>query len=320
MSPLPNQRIELMSRSPVRLVLFAFRRLGPAPVRTNVESAMHPCLNTSQRYGSSGFWTAGGFATCCLLVFLPVQTALAQFINLTANLESTWHGPKGDRLHKKTVQCVVGTNAWHIKGNFLQNADVAYWLVGTNVAEQLIITSSEYVRQAEEFFSQKILGRRPPVGTPKVHYLRRGETRTRVHPSPEGQPAGQGLADVAWLAFCSGPYLKREGHQIPMPIGPAEEAWGYRDKTQVFPDKLGLPYHVELYTLEDKLVCTYEVLQSTNFLGWTIPLRFQLTQEGNPRSGKADTGPRSDLDGTVTSLSAGDEPRLPGEVKRGLQK
>jgi hypothetical protein len=280
---------------------------------------MHAGIEASASYRSRSSLLPGSFATGCLLVLVAMQTTLAQFVSITAHLECTWHTPQGDRLYNPTVRCVVGTNAWHIEGHFIKNAEVAYWLVGTNVAERVTIINSQYLRQAENFVSEHILGRTPPAG---LVYPKRGETFIRVHSSPQGQPTDlEGVANATWLAFCSGPYLRRERRQVPVPMNVSSRAWGYRDKTEVFADKLGLPRHVELYSLDDKLVCDYQVLQSTNFFGWTIPLRFKLTAYQCPGNGLAALGvPPTDLVATVTSLSVGAEPRLPEEVKKSLAK
>jgi hypothetical protein len=250
-----------------------------------------------------------------------MQSALGQFVNITTHLECTWHSPQGDKLQKYTVRCVVGTNTWHIKGPFASNAQTAYWSVGTNVAEQVTITSSQYLKQIDDFISQDILGRKPLPGTPPRGYLKRGVTFVRVHSSPEEQPTEDGVANAVWLAFCSGPYLRREGRQVPKPLDLTSRGWGYRDETEVFADNLGLPRQVKHYSLNDELVSTYQVLQTTNFLGWTFPLRFKLRAYQGPGNGLAGLAvPPTDLEGTLTSISVGQEPQLPEEVKKRLPK
>jgi len=275
----------------------------------------------SSNYRSRNSVLLGAFASSCLTVLLAIHPTSAQFVDIAAELKSTCHSQRGDKTHNFTVRCVAGTNTWHVEGNFVESANVAYWLDGTNVIVHLVITSSEYLRQIGEFASEHVLGRNPGPSSGVIHYHpKKGRSFTEVHPSPGGQPAGQGTANVAWLAFCSGPYLKQSGRQVPLPVGPSEQAWGYTDKTEVFADALGLPKHTELYSLDEQLVCDYQVIRSTNFLGWTIPLQFKLIQHGAPSNGKADFSSTTELMGKVTSISVGEEPMLPGEVQKALKK
>jgi hypothetical protein len=214
----------------------------------------------------------------------------------------------------------VGSSDWFISGDFAKNAKYDYWLIGTNVVEYQTITSSMYVEQAKEFVSEKILGQNSRVGRVAFSYPHAGQTFTKIHPSQLGQPVFNGMEGAAWLAFCSANYLKQADRQIPMPIGPSSLAFGYLDKTEVFPDDLGLPKSVKLSATNGTLVCEYEVLQKTNFLGRTFPLRFHVAQWGSPASGSTRLGSKSDLFGVVKSIRPGKPPELPDECRKAFKQ
>lgn len=255
---------------------------------------------------------------CILVVIVPISIQAADYVEITIELNSTWRSQTRTNHHGTTARCIVGSNDWHISGDFLRNAKVDYWLVGTNVIEHRIITSSMYIEQAKDFVSEKILGQKPRLMAGS--YPRAGETFTTIHPSPIGQPAFHGMEGVVWLAFCSGNYLKQVGRQIPMPIGPSSLGFGYSDKTVLFDDDFGLPRSVELFATNGTLVCEYKVLKATNYLGRTFPLEFQVIQRGQPAGGRArSSGSQSDLRGRVTSIRLGKPPELPDEVRKKLE-
>jgi len=77
---------------------------------------------------------------------------------------------------------------------------------------------------------------------------------------------------------------------------------------------------VELYATNGQLVCQYEVLQATNFLGRTFPLKFRLVQHGQPANGRSRIGSKSELFGRVTSIQIGKQPKLPEEIQKELEK
>jgi hypothetical protein len=132
--------------------------------------------------------------------------------------------------------------------------------------------------------------------------------------SPGGQPLADEGANLAWLAFCSGPYLKRPAESIPLPLQNARyspDSFAYAAEVVCYEDELGLPSKVEWsgsraaagagrmdYRLsrdnrmlwfrsaawrpahQGILRARYEVLESTNFLGWRFPVRFEAVHYG----------------------------------------
>ena len=105
------------------------------------------------------------------------------------------------------------------------------------------------------------------------------------------------------------PFYPAKGRELllfyPDELGPLS------DKTQTFNDALGLPRRVDLFRSDGKLVSVYEVQQSTNFLGWNIPLRFTATQY-ETRDGQSK--PDVVTSAIVTSIRDAPEPVVPPEV------
>jgi hypothetical protein len=142
-----------------------------------------------------------------------------------------------------------------------------------------------------------------------------GEQFTSLIRPSERQPL-EGIAHLAWLAFCSGPFLKSEGHRLTAPF-PPENRKRYTDKTRLLAGPPDLPEQVEFYKTEGgSLLCAYYVLQSTNFYGWTVPVRFECEQyrDYGPDPGRLSRR----VTATVTSIRQAPEPVLPAEVVRDL--
>ena len=239
----------------------------------------------------------------CLL--LTTESSPAQFVEVSVQIEETFwplssSGQQTERRRKDTARCVFGTNLWLIEGEFTLNARQTWWCTGTNIIKHTVIT--------------KELPERPEVGnvpTLAGRVPRLGVRFTTVYGPSDERPLG-GIAHVTWLAFCSGSFLKSEGRRIlpPFPVETRENE--YSDKAQLFDDARGLPKRIEIYGHDKKLVCTYEVQQSTNFAGWTVPVRFEVTRY-SPSGG----GPvKPDWQGSarVTSIQKATQPLVPPEV------
>ena len=134
-----------------------------------------------------------------------------------------------------------------------------------------------------------------------------------VYPRPDGCPLASVSKNVAWLAICSGGYLKRPGSAVPLVVA-LNDCWsdaviGLAYQTKTFADELGLPKSVELFTSKSNFAASgsltepqieafsakrpewapengdpdavskfrYTVTQFTNFLGWNLPLAFKFT-------------------------------------------
>jgi hypothetical protein len=111
------------------------------------------------------------------------------------------------------------------------------------------------------------------------------------------------------MAFCSGSFLKSEGRRIQLPFLTQIKETDCSDKTQLFNDELSLPERVEIYRHDKDLVFAYAVGQSTNFAGWTIPVRFDFAQYDYSGQKPAWRGAA-----TVTSIREATQPLVPPEV------
>ncbi len=268
-----------------------------------------------------------GSLVACLWLSFASSGATEQFVELNAEIEinnwSYWffedsialsprngEPPKSvfDKSVRTTVRFVIGASTWMMQGDFYRNARVTRRFTGTNIIEHSIIT-------AELPDPPRIANF--PVG--KSADL--GEERTRVQESADGNPGRpvrvrdlMGLRGrIGWLAFCSAPSLKHSGRQL----FPLDDLWKERcscsgiftDKTVVFQDALGLPKGVEIFTEKGQLIFQYQVRQSTNFLGWNIPLEFYLVQYGPPHRPRTNSWEiEFTAKGRVTGLSLGSEP------------
>jgi hypothetical protein len=219
------------------------------------------------------------FWTFLLTSILPVQFASAQFVDLQAEIQvSDWH-TKDLNTWTTQIHCLVGTNSWQMDGDFSRNAKLTYWFTGTNIIEESVIT-----KDVSDIFKDFNRPGLPHMSAPAI-----GTTNTRVTDCVDGNP-GQTVrrldhmtmvARIGWLAFCSGPCLKREGRQI----FPPSDLWKelvrtdqFTDRTVTFQDALGLPERTDLYTTNGQIVAQYRVTSSTNVLGWQFPLAFELVQ------------------------------------------
>jgi hypothetical protein len=237
------------------------------------------------------------------------RSAMAQFVELEAQIEiSAWHSETvSTRISH--VHCVVGTNSWMIEGDFYPNSTEAYWFTGTNIVETRMTTEID-------------------------------SRNTWVHDTPDGNPGRPEheldlmhtlAARVAWLAFCSGPSLKREGGAIYPPsdfwkqIIPTKRLTG---QTIAFEDTLGLPRVVDLTTPKGQPVFQYRTMGSTNVLDWEFPLEFSAAQYqhaavlGAPRLTYGTNGWQLYLGarGKLTGIRMGTEPQIPPDVLREAQR
>ena len=234
-------------------------------------------------------------ALCLGLV--PVRNHSAEFVEIAAEIETFGYrlGDSNSVAKAKpqtvNVRCITGSTEWYIEHDFHARQEWAF--DGTNVvcvSAPLSGTSAQ--------------------GNAKI--------RKEIWPSRDGHPMGEFGVNMPWLAFCSGPYLKRENRSVPLPCGilrHCPDRFAYTDVTTTLDDKLGLPRSVDLFTSkarflaaktewdqehgfgdrytewnrknaanlqEGLLVFHYAVLESTNVLGRTFPTKFEFFQTGRP--------------------------------------
>jgi hypothetical protein len=214
------------------------------------------------------------------LVLCCLSQARAQYVNVAAEIELIQWYPRSAKPYLSSVRCVVGTNAWQMDGDFSSNSQTTYYFTGTNIIEHSVVT--KLLRELGVYAA--------PIGAEvnRVSESIDGNPGTLSACGPNGRRLDVGpdrlceLGRIAWLAFCSGPCLKREGRLI----FPPRDEWkelicapsGFSDRTEVFDDTLGLPKSVDLYTSSNQPVFQYRVTSSTNILGREFPLEFYLAQ------------------------------------------
>lgn len=263
---------------------------------------------------------------CCSILLRPV--AAADFIELTAEIElndwSYWFledrpdSPTTPNNHRSifqdplTIRCVIGTNSWLMEGQFVRNALVTRWFTGSNIVEQTRITAPTSLPTTAKNLRLR-------VSTPPV-----GHVSTQTHETSDGNPARpvrvedllhDAIGKICWLAFCSGPALKRDGRQIPLPSALWKQFFSGRnftDRTETFDDPLALPRTIELHENNQHLLLNYQVRSFTNIRGWNIPLEFYLLQykpAPHPRTNSLEV--HLTAKGRVTNLQPGSAPSIP---------
>jgi len=227
----------------------------------------------------------------CFWLLLSICCGAAEFFELSAEIE-TFAYELGDtnaianaRPKLISVKCVTGATGWSIEHDY-------------EVRQVWLGDSTNVVMKPEKFGATH-------ADSAKME-------------SRDGLPLGEFGVNMPWLAFCSGTYLKREGRAIALPCGilrHCPDRFAYTDVTTTFADELGLPRTVDLFTSkarflaartawdgehsfgdrytewnkktaanlqEGLLVFHYAVLESTNVLGRSFPLKFEFFQTGRP--------------------------------------
>ncbi len=99
----------------------------------------------------------------------------------------------------------------------MRRAQRSWWFTGSNMFDAFITTQPPTERK--ELYERNH-GPLPPIG----------QAYTRTYDSEDGNPGRPvRVADlqdycgqICWLAFCSGPALRREGHKVNPPLRPME--------------------------------------------------------------------------------------------------
>ena len=259
--------------------------------------------------------TAIALARTCLVLFLLAfpQLVIAQFVEISCEIKlisyRTGQTNAADTANPRFISavCVTGSNIWRIEDDWVQGGLNKWFYDGTNVYESLQVVSppAEGMRQ----HLQKVSGFAiAPFETAKSNLT------INIWPSSDGHPLASETVNIEWLAFCSGPFLRRDGRLIPLPceeLRHTPDRYAYTDQTVVFSDACGLPRSVDLFMSRDHYLVSvedfyrgwgvrylkwmraavtnvtegahtfhYAVTETTNFLGWTFPVRFEFFQKG----------------------------------------
>lgn len=251
-----------------------------------------------------------------------IEHAKAQFVNLTTEIQTVlwvYHGtnkPPTVQTKSWTTQCVVGTNTWLIEGEFFP-ARHAWWFTGSNIVAHSVLRA--YPSERKELFEQSFPEMRIGRGHTEIIQSKHG-----LGPYAPALVAGTDpngvAANIAWLAFCSGDYLKGADRRIPLP---SRDFWSYgityTANTTVFEDDLGLPKAMDFYATNAQPVFRYRVVESTNILDWSFPLEFQLAQYRN-EYGEGPWELNFTASGKVISIGIGGPPQIPTESQKVIEK
>jgi hypothetical protein len=247
-----------------------------------------------------------------LLAAFP-RWASGQFVEISATIKLTSYrsGETNEEIKAKSRSissvCIAGTNRWRIEDDWGQGGLNKWFFDGTNVYESLQVVSPP---------SQEMQHNLERVGGLAIVPFERARSNLTINiwPSSDGHPIAYETINIAWLAFCSGPYLQREGRLIPLVCDEdrhTPDRYAYTDQTELFPQAFGLPRSVDLFMSRERYLSSVEdfykgwgvrylpwmrravtnitegaltfhfgVTATTNFLGRIFPLRFEFFQKG----------------------------------------
>jgi RNA polymerase sigma factor (sigma-70 family) len=227
---------------------------------------------------------------------------------------SYWEGAANSAFSVKppttiSFVCIMGTNEWWVEHDFVNGGETKWYFDGTNVYNSLRATQPMSEERRELLSRTGMLFLAPTEES-------KSNLTVNIWESHDGHPFGDAAVNITWLAFCSGNYLKREGRLIPLPddeLHHSPDRFAYTDKTESFDDEFGLPRTVDLFlskslfassidNFEKEWLSTrryqdypqsvvtnlpdgaltfhYVVAESTNFLGWNLPTKFEYFQKG----------------------------------------
>jgi hypothetical protein len=234
-------------------------------------------------------------------LLLTIAQSSAQNVEVVFRLDVTvWpHSNDQQTEHRKIYngRCIFGTGGWLIeRGNSL-DTKTTWWCDGTNIFQQSMITKELPEAMKHLRTAGGIAVRNQPIGE---------RFSSRRYGRSDRQPLDS-ISYCTWLAFCSGSFLKSDGRTIVPPMQEWEE--DYSDKSRVFHDAFSLPESIEIYGQNNKLIYSYRVLQTTNYSGCTVPVRFEVIE--NYSSRVEAPKPRFRGVGTVTSIHDSPERATP---------
>ncbi len=247
-----------------------------------------------------------------LITSPSLQSAEGPFIEVTAEVQAdVWDDyffrdppgtlpigrPKSIFHESSVARCVFGRETWMIQSAG-RDWELTYWFTGTNILEQLELEKGS---------------------------LPAGSEKPRSFDSLDGNPGrpvrvvdvfGFNLPSKFFLlAFCSAPTLRRNPHTT----YPPSDFWKrysigteWLEKADLFKDSLGLPNNLKLSLANNQLIFRYQVHESTNMLGWNVPLEFYGVQYVSSQTNVWQT--YLTYKGRVTSIGPAKEPRIPTDV------
>ena len=191
----------------------------------------------------------GSIRYATLIFLLSIRLALAQYVEITADIESIAYrsdqaGAESKAIPRKfSIRCITGNDRWRIENDWSQNGLNKWLFDGTNIYESL-----QVIKPPDDEMEDHLKGTLRFATVPFEQS--RSNLTINIWPTQDGHPLGDVGVNIPWLAFCSGPYLKREGRLISLPceiLRHTPDRYAYTDKTETFPDAFGLPGSVDLF-------------------------------------------------------------------------
>ncbi len=131
---------------------------------------------------------------------------------------------------------------WMIRFPSMANAEVILVCDGTNVVKYTVILHQD-AALLERF--PGAVADLPKEGGPVMMVV-----------TPGFHPVDLYVVNLAWMAWCSGPFLKIPDRVIPTVVNSIRgdlAAYGFSDRTQTFSDSLGLPKSLELIVSHERM-------------------------------------------------------------------
>lgn len=132
---------------------------------------------------------------------------------------------------------------WMIRFPSLGNAEEVHLCDGTNVVKYTVVLHQDATLLQQ--YPGAIAASLPKDGGPIAMVV-----------TPGLHPADHYLVNLAWMAWCSGPFLKIPGRTIPTAVHPTRvdlAAYGFSDQTETFADSFGLPKRLEQFASHERL-------------------------------------------------------------------
>ncbi len=244
-------------------------------------------IHLSPGRGCGSLVTALCFVLASISAFAQTNLAIVVALDTITYKRSVTNNVEKEVHDYKSIVCTTGDNTWKMDATFT-NASISWFYDG----KILYCSRKSQVRAAGS--------------NTKEH------DTIIVYETDNGYPSAEPWINIPWLAFCSGQYLRVDGRRVPSVCleGRHEpDTLAYNDKTQTFTDGFGLPSSVDLFSarhllaksverkdflgkhdlalwergamgfkypqLDGTHIFHYEVTQSTNMEGNTIPIIFQ---------------------------------------------
>jgi len=266
-----------------------------------------------QRFMLVCLWAGGTLITPRAILAAPSR-GQDPYFEITAGIDVTYSCPDRTNANRilenryhYTAVCTVCGEQWRIDHDYMANGEASLMCDNTNVYQLRRITKPRPSSPPPGALSRK-LGLDRDL-SPEAYSNR------FIEISPGDLPLADVGANLPWLAFCSGHYLRQKDCMLPLlfdSIRITADAFAYQVKTSRFDDALGLPknivwefsaatfrkgldnsmlsrgdYMMKMRSImgigitNAALRSCYTVQAWTNYCGVHIPVKFELLEYGN---------------------------------------